>query len=151
MAELSLKKAAEALKFVRRFSRDVGGVVTVEFIPWVGVIVVLLGITADASKLYLTQADMNNVARDTARRMSTGQFCSATDAQSYAQNKMLFSNLTYNYNITFSGTDDVVDITTPLGSASVYGWVNQALQDAGTTNPVIEAKAVMPAEPGACQ
>lgn len=118
---------------------------TVEFVIWIPILLVILGFTADACKLYLTQADMWDVARDTARRMSTGQYCKTSDAQTYAQSQLLYP-LTYTFSIT-QGSDDVVQISTPVAGASVFGVLASY---GGFMANSLGAKVTMPAEPGAC-
>jgi Flp pilus assembly protein TadG len=112
---------------LRRLVRSRAGTVTVEFVIWMPVFVFILALTADACKLYLTQADMFNVARDTARRMSTGQLVTTADAEAYASDKLLYSSLGYTFNITKDTdstthvTDDTVEIGVPAMDASVFG------------------------------
>jgi Flp pilus assembly protein TadG len=106
---------------LKRLLRSQAGTVTVEFVIWMPVFVAIIAITSDAAKLYLTQADMHNVARDTARRLATGELTNPTAAQDYAKSQMLYSSLTYTYHITQDGTDDTVEISVPVSQACVFG------------------------------
>ena len=56
------------------FLRDDRGSQTIEFVLWLPIIGALLVIISYASILYTTHTEMWNVARDTARRMTTGGF-----------------------------------------------------------------------------
>ena len=73
---------------VREFLRDERGVETVEFIVWIPFIVFLLVIVTDTSFLYFGQTQMWNVARDTARRLTTGDLTSVTNAETFAENQL---------------------------------------------------------------
>lgn len=132
-------RAAHGLK---RLARGESGVVTLEFVAWMPVFVVILALTADACKLYLTQADMWSVARDTSRRMSTGQLGTPESAQAYAQSQLLYGTLDYTFTIT-QGVDDSVEIRVPLTSACVFG-ILPVLANMGSAQ--IDAKVVMRAE-----
>ena len=57
---------------ISRFAKDESAAVTVEFVLWVPVFVLILAITVDASVLFLTQANLWSIARDTTRQMSAG-------------------------------------------------------------------------------
>src|ERR1700680_651165 len=101
-----------------RFGREQRGSITVEFVIWIPVFLVIMGFIADATMLYLTQADMWNVARDTARRMTTGQL-SATAAQTFAATALLYPNKPYTITAT-QGSDDIVEISLPVQNASIF-------------------------------
>jgi Flp pilus assembly protein TadG len=133
------------LRLLKRFARSTRGVLTIEFVIWIPIFMVILAFTADACKLYLTQADMWDVARDTARRISTGQYCNNVDAESYARAQLLYP-LTYRFSIV-KGASDVVEISTPVAGASVFGALANFGGFAANT---LSAKVTMPAEPGAC-
>jgi Flp pilus assembly protein TadG len=104
---------------LKRLAHSRAGTVTVEFVVWLPVFVFLLALTADACKLYLTQADMWSVARDTARRMSTGELATPEAAETYASGQLLYP-LDYTYTIT-QDTDDTVQISVPISDACVFG------------------------------
>lgn len=96
------------------------GTVTVEFVIWMPVFMFILALTADTCKLYVTQANMWSVARDTARRMTTGQLATPDAAKTYAADHLLYRTLNYTYTITADGTDDTVQISVPITDASVF-------------------------------
>jgi len=107
------------------------GSVTVEFIIWLPVLMLIVAFTADACELYLVRADMWSVAADTARRMAVGQLAAATTttgtAQTYAASQLMHSGLPYTYNFVQGSmtatppVDDVVEISLPVASASIFG------------------------------
>jgi len=120
--------------------------VTVEFIIWIPVLLVILAFTADACLMYLIQADMWNVARDTARRMSTGQLATNTAAHDYAAGQMLYPGKTYTIVPTGAGqagVDKVIDVTLPISQAGVFGVLATFGSFTGAT---LEAKVTMRSE-----
>jgi Flp pilus assembly protein TadG len=89
---------------------------------WVPVFVALLVIVIDASTLYLTQTEMENVARDTARRMVKG--LPAAQAEIHARNSMRLRELPYLVEATFdTDTGAEVVITVETGTVSILGYL----------------------------
>jgi Flp pilus assembly protein TadG len=131
------------LKRARRFGRSERGVITVEFVIWMPVFLVILAFIADACALYLMQADMWNVARDTARRMTTGQLATTLEAHDYAAAQLMYPNKPYTITATPGVPDDVVEITIPIRDASIFGVlaVYGSFSDA-----TLKAKVTMRAE-----
>lgn len=123
---------------LNRFGREQRGSITVEFVIWIPVFLVIMGFIADATMLYLMQADMWNVARDTTRRMTTGQL-SAPDAETYAASALLYPNKNYTITAT-QGTDDVVEISLPVTDASIFGVLAAF---GGFSSSVLDAKVTM--------
>jgi len=75
------------------FLRDDRGSQTIEFVLWLPITAALLVIISYASILYTTHTEMWNVARDTARRMTTGLFdvtgvLDEAAAEEYAQSQL---------------------------------------------------------------
>jgi len=71
-----------------RFVKDETGSVTIEFVLWVPVFVVILAITVDATILFMTQANLWSIARDTTRQMSTGMYPTNSAAEDAAYKHM---------------------------------------------------------------
>jgi hypothetical protein len=115
-----VSRVARFGKHLNAVIRKKDGLVSVEFVLWMPVFFLILAFTADACVLYLMQADMWNVARDTARRMATGQLTTTAAAQTYASGQLLYPSKPYTYSIT-QGTDDVVGISVPISNASIFG------------------------------
>lgn len=87
--------------------RDERGAQTVEFVLWVPIITALLLLVADAATLYITHNEMWNVARDTARRMSTGQLASAEEAEAHAVAAMELRDYPYLIDAEFDPEGDM--------------------------------------------
>ncbi|HXL98334.1 MAG TPA: TadE family protein [Rhizomicrobium sp.] len=117
------------------------GTASVEFVIWMPIFAVILACSADACMMYLVQADMWDVARDTVRSMTTGEL-TATTAPAYATGELLYPAKPYVITAT-AGTSDVVEITLPIQNASVFGTL--ALLG-GFTGATIDAKVAMRAE-----
>ncbi len=83
------------MRDILTFLRDDRGSQSIEFVLWLPIIGALLVIISYASILYTTHTEMWNVARDTARRMTTGVFndgvtgvMDETAATDYAQSQL---------------------------------------------------------------
>ena len=75
------------------FLRDDRGSQTIEFVLWLPITGALLVIISYASILYTTQTEMWNVARDTARRVTTGVLEVGTPAEDYAQSQLVLYDI----------------------------------------------------------
>ena len=115
---------------ISRFLNDERGSQTIEFILWIPVIVALMVTVIDAATLYLAHAEMETVARDTARRMMTGVIngvdaTAAEDAAiAYASGRLSY----YDYPHTVTATWDpdnsmVVNISTKVSYAVPFGYL----------------------------
>ena len=105
------------------------GTVTVEFMLWLPLIFTIILFTVDVALIYLKQADMWNVARDYARRMSVDATLTNANAQTQATGA-LFTSLqnAAGLSVTATGgtvaaTDKVMTIQVPLCQASLFGVV----------------------------
>jgi hypothetical protein len=111
---------------VREFvqlTRDERAAVTIEFVLWIPIMVALLVTAIDATTLYVTQTEMWNVARDTARRMVTGKVLTVAAAESYAQSAMKLRQAPYTVDAAYD-KNDVVQVTISLafGEMSIVGY-----------------------------
>ena len=106
---------------IRHFLSDERGVETVEFIVWVPFICFLLVIVTDASFLYLSQTQMWNVARDTARRMNTGDLTSEADAKSFAKGQLDIYHNDYDVVAHTNSSYVRVVITAPVAEIVPFG------------------------------
>ena len=108
---------------LNRFRRDETGSMTVEFVLWVPIIVALLVTMIDATTLYVTHSEMWNVARDTARRMVTGNLQSRAEAKAYAVNAMNLRDFPYDVDVTFDPAKTFeVMITLSVNDMSIIGY-----------------------------
>lgn len=124
-----------------RFLRDEKGAVTIEFTVLVPFFVLLLVLFADAAVVYLTLTEMYNVARDTARRMSTGQLATDDDVLAYAQQHLHLGSRTYTIDPDF-GMSNRVTVFIPMSEAAIFGvWFTPVI---GRT---LAARATVQSEP----
>ncbi len=107
------------MRGILKFLRDDRGLQTIAFLLWVPIFVALLVIVIDASTLYLTQTEMWNVARDTARRMTTGALKTESQVRVYANSQLhQFRNNTGLYTVDAS-FDPVVVVAISIGAGDI--------------------------------
>ncbi len=102
-----------------KFGKDEDGNATVEFVLWLPLIVGILVGAFDLNIMLMTQSNMYSVARDTARRVATGEMTSST-GETYALSQLNYMGFDYSVDIT-DGADVVVDIKTTLSNVAVLG------------------------------
>lgn len=110
---------------ISRFAKDESAAVTVEFVLWVPVFVLILAITVDASVLFMTQANLWSIARDTTRRMATGALGADGDAEAYARSRMgsgweASTTVTATVNANYA----VITFVVPIADVSPFNIVN---------------------------
>ena len=76
------------MRGILTFLRDDRGSQAIEFVLWLPIFGALLVIVSYASILYATHTEMWNVARDTARRMTTGVLEVGVPAEDYAHSQL---------------------------------------------------------------
>jgi Flp pilus assembly protein TadG len=110
------------------FLRDERGSQTIEFILWIPVLMMLLVTVIDATTIYLAHAEMENIARDTARRMVTGTIGNEDDAEAYAQTRLSYYDYAHNVDAIWDNTNSmVVNISTEVGDVAPFGYLIQAV------------------------
>ena len=131
------------MRGISAFLRDDKGNQTIEFVLWLPIIVSLMVIITDASILYLTQTEMWNVARDTARRLSTGQLPTEGAAVVYANQQLNLYDPAYVVTVDRNPNDRMtVVITVDIADATVFGYfLTPVLGD------TMEARVVMRSDP----
>jgi Flp pilus assembly protein TadG len=103
--------------------RDDRGAVTIEFVLWIPIMVALLVTAIDATTLYVTQTEMWNVARDTARRMVTGRVLTEADAEAYAQSAIKLREAPYQVDAVYDKNVAVqVTISLAFEDMSIVGY-----------------------------
>lgn len=102
-----------------RFWKQEDGNATVEFVLWLPLIMGIVVGAFDLNIVLMTQNNMYNVARDTARRVSIGEL-TAAQAQKYALSKLTYMNFDYGVDVTV-GKDVVVQINTNLSDVATLG------------------------------
>ncbi len=108
------------MRSVFTFLRTEKGAVTIEFVLWVPIFVGLLVFVTDASIIYLTHSEMWNVARDTTRRMTTGEITTDDQARDYAAAHLFLGSRTYVIDPDIGG-DMSVTIAIGLDDAAIFG------------------------------
>ena len=142
------------MRGILTFLRDDRGSQSIEFVLWLPIIGALLVIISYASILYTAHTEMWNVARDTARRMTTGVFdvtgvLDQTAAADYAQSQLRLYDLFGSGYVVVATEDTVastmtVVITLGVTDASFDAGYFGALTLVGGT---MAARVVMRAEP----
>ena len=110
------------MRSVFTFLGDEKGAVTIEFVLWVPIFVGLFVFVTDASIVYLTHSEMWSVARDTTRRMTTGQITSRAQAAEYAASHLFLGSRTYVIDPDFDSADMNVTIAIGLDDAAIFGF-----------------------------
>ena len=114
-------------RLVSQFLRDERGSVTIEFVLWVPIFVVILVAATDATILYLHHTEMWNVSRDVARRVAVGDITEA-DAAAVVQNEMFLYSRAYTVSTSDPADLDVkIMIQTSVRDASVFGFFEPVL------------------------
>lgn len=116
----------EQRRRARRFFNvdEDGGTTTIEFVLWLPIFILVLGIIIDVCFMFLAQAIMYDVASDTARSAAIGQFLTNAEAVTFAQDKAKFRGTTPTVvadvlsnpvSITITHQAQDIDITGALG------------------------------------
>ena len=135
------------MRDILTFLRDDRGSQTIEFVLWLPIIGALLVIISYASILYSTHTEMWNVARDTARRMTTGVLEVGVPAEEYAQSQLKhyeFFGSGYEVTATEDADRMIVEITLGVTDGSFDAGFFGAFTLVGGT---LAARVVMRAEP----
>lgn len=104
---------------LRSFLRCEAGAITLDFVIWVPVFCAILAFAADVSLTFYGYSRMWDVARDTGRRVATGQF-DATEGQVYALQQLPLTS-SFTVDIDDSSTDDIVVTISTQGMGLVFG------------------------------
>ncbi len=110
------------MQSVFAFLRDEKAAVTIEFVLWVPIFVGLFVLVTDASIIYLTHSEMWNVARDTTRRMTTGEITTRAQAADWAASHLFLGSRTYVIDPDFTTADLNVTIAIGLDDAAIFGF-----------------------------
>ncbi|HUS53593.1 MAG TPA: TadE/TadG family type IV pilus assembly protein [Thermohalobaculum sp.] len=109
---------------ITAFLRDERGSQTIEFIVWIPLIMMVLVTVIDAATLYLAHAEMENVARDTVRRMTTGVIGNKADAEAYATGKLSLYEYPYTVDATYDPNSSmIVNISVDVADAIPFGFL----------------------------
>ena len=104
------------------FLRDEKAAVTIEFVLWVPIFIGLFVFVTDASIIYLTHSEMWSVARDTTRRMTTGEITTRDEARDYAAAHLFLGSRTYVIDPELASSDLNITIAIGLDDAAIFGF-----------------------------
>jgi len=111
------------MRNVFTFLGDEKAAVTIEFVLWVPIFVGLLVFVTDASIIYLTHSEMWSVARDTTRRMTTGEITSREQARDHAAARLFLGSRTYLIDPSDPKLAEMnVTIAIGIDGAAVFGF-----------------------------
>jgi len=122
----------------RSFSKGEEGSVTIEMGFAVIVFTTMLTGLISFGSLFFIQGNMGDAARDTVRRVATGELTPA-QAQTYALGGLVNWGMTYSVTATNNGTDATVNITVPMGDAALIDFL-------GIFSGNLTASVTMPVE-----
>lgn len=105
---------------MRLVRADEGGSATVEFVLWLPFFFTLIAAIADLSFIFTTNASMWDAARDAARRLALHQV-SVAQAEDIARAAVALGDPSQYIINVLDGDDVVVEITTSIDAASVFG------------------------------
>ncbi len=115
------------MRSVFAFLRDEKNVTT-EFVLWVPSFIGLFVFVTDASIIYLTHSEMWSVARDTTRRMTTGELTTDAEARNYAAAHLFLGSRTYVIDPTDPALADLnVTIAIGIDDAAIFGFFFQPM------------------------
>ena len=110
------------MRSVFAFLRDEKAAVTIEFVLWVPIFIGLFVFVTDASIIYLTHSEMWSVARDTTRRMTTGQITTDAEAREHAAARLFLGSRTYVIDPELASSDLNITIAIGLDDAAIFGF-----------------------------
>lgn len=124
---------------LKRFLFNESGSATIEFVIWMPMFSFLLALIADASMVFMANARMWDVARDTARRMAL-RTLTAEEARELALANLYYMGQSAEVETT-DGSDVIVQIAVPIEDATVFGPFSSLLPGS------LQARVVMLREP----
>ena len=106
----------------RTFARSQDGSISVEMGFATILFTTLLTGTISVGSLFFVQGSMFDASRDAVRRVASGEL-TPTEAETYAQDKLINWGMTYTVVATADGTDATVNITVPMGDAALIDFL----------------------------
>lgn len=116
----------------RAFARDRDGVISIEMAFATIVFTLLITGMISFGSLFFIKGSMADAARDTVRRMATGEF-TTVQAQTYAQAHLINWGMTYSVTATNDGTDATVNISVPIADAALIDFLGIFSGDLSTS------------------
>lgn len=110
------------MRSFRSFVADERGVETIQFVSWIPLFAFLLITVTDVSFLYLAHTEMSNIARDIARRMSSGSLPSEQAAENMAAARMNAMGYSYEVRAVINPDSAVgIEIKVPVRDVAIFG------------------------------
>ena len=122
----------------RTFARSQDGSISVEMGFATILFTTLLTGTISVGSLFFVQGSMFDASRDAVRRVASGEL-TPTEAETYAQDKLINWGMTYSVTATNDGTDATVNISVPIGDAAIIDFL-------GIFSGNLSASVTMPVE-----
>ena len=135
-----ISKRCSGRSFVKAFKKNDQGSVSIEMGFATIVFTTLLAGMVSFGSLFFVQGSMADAARDTVRRMATGEM-TPVEAQTYAQSNLITwgASVLYTVTATNDGTDATVDISVPMADAALIDFL-------GIFSGDLRASVTMPVE-----
>ncbi len=138
MTETKQISARNSRKSARYFTTDETGSAAIEFgLTSIVFVSLLTGIISFGS-LYFVQGNMSDAARDTARRIATGEL-TPEQAQTHAQDKLVNWGMNYTVVASNDGTEAAVEISVPMNEAAFVDFL-------GMFTGTLRARVTLPSE-----
>lgn len=122
----------------RTLGKSTEGSVSIEMGVSAIVFVTLITGLISFGSLFFVQGNMGDAARDTVRRLATGEL-TTVEAEIYAQTGLVNWGMTYSVTATNNGTNATVSISVPMGEAALIDFL-------GIFSGTLSASVTMPVE-----
>ena len=103
---------------LKRFRNDEKGTVTIEFVLWLPVFIIIMSLVINTTMLMQTQTMMINVARDASRQVVLAAMTKA-QAEEFARSSL--NNHSYNIEVVESAQVVTTNISVPFSDVVMFG------------------------------
>ena len=103
---------------LKRFRNDEKGTVTIEFVLWLPVFIIIMSLVINTTMLMQTQTMMINVARDASRQVVLAAMTKA-QAEEFARSSL--NNHTYSIEVVESAQVVTTNISVPFSDVVMFG------------------------------
>ena len=118
-------------RFKRKFQKDDGGGVTIEFMLWVPVFVALMTGAVDIGTIFANKSNYWGVARDTARQVARHAMTNS-EAEAYAAIQATFGSVVPTVTVSTTTTEVTVSISGSTDTIAAFGIFS--IFDGGTVS-----------------
>lgn len=106
-----------------RFVKNENGSVTIEFVLWLPVVLLLILTVVDATFAFIGMGNMWQVSRETARIVSRYGM-EETAAETWAASQGTFTKSIPDVDVAFETGDVIVTMSTPIHSLTPFGMLS---------------------------